>query len=162
MSTTTTHNVTPSGEWAIALLEVLRAQHQLVGRLLQQAQSQQELVATGRTDQLLDLLAKRQAIIDEFTQSQAQLSALTNLPGGLSARLNAASPQQRDEIQSLIENVGQQLADVMQRDEEDQESLRSGRERAKQELVELGAARQARNAYQSPPSKANAYADEQG
>lgn len=145
--------------WPQALLELLERQRGLVGQLAQLADAQGRLIAECQTDQLLDLLAQRQAIIDAFTSSQSEMTELTS---DMSARMNSATPAQRQRIQSLIGEIGEKLSQVMQRDEQDQNALRGDRDRVRQELARLGAAKQARHAYQAGPGASHRFADRHG
>jgi hypothetical protein len=145
--------------WPQSLIELLERQHTMVDRLVELAQAQSALIAESSTDRLLELLAKRQAVIDEFTQSQGDLSELTH---GLDERLERVSADQRDHIKSVINLIGERLAQVMRRDEEDQAALRSNRQQVRNELTSMGAARQARSAYLGGPSESTRFSDRRG
>lgn len=145
--------------WPRPLLDLLERQHAIVQQLAQLAESQSELVSASHADRLLDLLASRQRLIDEFAATQPRLAELTT---GMEARLETVAPAQRDRIRSLIDTIGERLADVMRRDEQDQALLRSNRDQVKQELATLGAAKQARNAYTTGGPFTNRYADRRG
>lgn len=145
--------------WPQSLIDVLERQHDMVQRLAALAQGQSALIEESSTDQLLELLAQRQSIIDEFTQSQRELTELTR---DLDRRLEGVPESQCDRIRLLIDRIGDGLAQVMQRDEQDQATLRYGREQVRQELSTLGTARQARNAYTTVQGDRNRYADRRG
>jgi hypothetical protein len=145
--------------WSQSLLEILQRQHAMVDDLVALANSQAALIAEGRTDRLLDLLAKRQLIIDEFTASQSRLGEMTR---GLEDRLRDVAAGDRDLIRSLINGIGERLAQVMQRDERDQASLRSGREQIKRELSSMSFSRQARGAYSTVRNPETRFADHHG
>src|SRR5436190_8256577 len=136
-----------STRWPQTLIDVLERQHVLVDQLDGLAMQQAEFIEKNATDQLMSLLSRRQNVIDEFTGSQNELAKLTQ---GMDERLQEATAVQRDRIRSLIGEIGSRLAGVMQRDEVDQESLRSSRNAIKQEMSALGNARQARGAYIAP------------
>jgi flagellar biosynthesis/type III secretory pathway chaperone len=140
------------------LLEILRQQHDMLNRLAEMVRSQSNMIADGRIDQLLSLLANRQSLIDQFTASQSQMSELTR---NLDERLESASGETRDEIRALIQEIGELLSQVMQSDQQDQARLEAGKNRIKQELSSTGAARQARNAYMASDSKPK-FADGRG
>lgn len=151
------------GTWPQRLLALLERQHELVDRLVILADSQGTLISEVRTDALLELLAERQAIIDEFTTTQANLAGLT---ADLERRLADVDPAQRDRIRSLLNRIGERLAAVMRRDEADQELLRASRDGVRGEIAALGTARHARNAYVNSPALASAggnrFADRHG
>jgi len=145
--------------WSRSLLELLERQHVDVKELATLAESQSALFAVSHTDRLLDLLARRQTLIDEFTASQSRLAELT---GGLDQKLDSVDPINRDRIKALIAQIGERLAEVMQRDEQDQASLKASRQHVKQELASLDTARQARSAYHGAPAASNRFADQRG
>jgi hypothetical protein len=142
-----------------SLLALLQQQRAMVDELVRLSQSQAALIAEGRTDRLLDLLAKRQAIIDGFTASQSRLAELT---GGLDDRMGGAPAQERDRIKSLINEIGERLAQVMKRDEADQKQLRTSRDHVVQEMAKLGTARQAQGAYRTNVPSTTRFADQHG
>ena len=154
-----TLNITQSSNWLHALLTLLESQRGIVNELVSLAQAQASLIAEGRTDRLLDLLAKRQAIIDGFTTSQSRLAELT---GGMDQRMEGTAPHDRDRIRSLINEIGERLSQVMKRDEEDQKLLRSSRDQVVQEMSKLGTAKQAHGAYRNNVSSTTRFADQRG
>ena len=145
--------------WPQSLIDLLEQQHALVDQLDQLAKRQAEFIERCATDQLMDLLGRRQNLIDQFTSSQGELARLTQ---GLDDRLQQATAAQRDRIKGLIADIGERLAGVMQRDEQDQASLRSSRDAIKQELSSLGHARQARGAYVNAKGHQPRFADRKG
>jgi len=156
--TTTQVKAVAARPWQQELLDLLQRQQQMADQLVQLAQSQASLIADSHTDGLLELLTRRQAIIDDFTSSQSQLTELTR---GLDQRLELVPPADRDRIKSLIGEIGQRLALILDRDEQDQASLRTHRSQIKQELSSMGTARQARHAYQGRAAT-NRFADRRG
>lgn len=144
--------------WPHALLDLLHKQRVMVDELAQLAESQAALIAESHTDRLLDLLARRQILIDQFTASQVEVAGLTT---GLDHRLESVSAAQRDRIKTLISEISERLAHIMRRDEQDQVSLCSTRDLIKNEMSSLGTARQARSAYVGSPAM-NRYADQRG
>lgn len=154
-----TLKITQPSNWLHSLLTLLEQQRAMVNELVSLAQSQAALIAAGRTDRLLDLLAKRQAIIDGFTTSQSRLAQLT---GGMDERMNGAAPQDRDRIKSLINEIGERLSQVMKRDEEDQKLLRSSRDQVVQEMSKLGTVKQAHGAYRAHAPATTRFADQHG
>ncbi|MHC5023169.1 MAG: flagellar export chaperone FlgN [Planctomycetota bacterium] len=150
---------TPSPSWDDQLIALLERQQQLVVRLGQLADQQGSLIEARRTDALLGLLAERQRIIDQFTASQEELSGLTV---DLNARLEQTARSRADRIRALLDEIGHCLASVMQRDEQDQQTLHTGRAAVRQELSSLDAGTQARNAYLKPKPVVNRFADRRG
>ena len=148
-----------SAPWPQSLIDVLECQRALVDELSKLATDQAALIADGRTEQLMELLGRRQGVIDRFTASQSNIGELTR---DLDARFQSDNVQQPDLIRSLIDGIGQQLAEVMKRDEHDQASLRSGRDQVRRDIAALGAGQAARNAYLNGSTSNPRFADQRG
>lgn len=142
-----------------SLLEVLMAQREMLDRLVTLAQSQGALIADGHTDRLLELLAQRQGIIDEFTASQHLLSELTRR---LDHCVDATNANDRARVHTLITEISERLNHIMARDEQDQALLRSSRDHVKRELHSIGTARQATGAYRTVQPPTTRFADQRG
>ncbi len=156
MSNTPTNQAT---SWSYRLLDLLYRQKEMVEQLELLAKSQADLIQKGHTDRLLELLGRRQTIIDQFTASQSQLGEFTK---GLDENMDSASTEDRNRIKSLINEIGERLSQVMKRDEQDQSNLRRNRDQVKQELTSLDTARQARSAYVPQQRKVTRFADQHG
>ena len=146
-------------DWPDELITLLQTQDRVVGKLHELARYQGSLIEKGRTEPLLGLLAQRQTLIDEFTAQQADLTLKTQ---DLERRLQTVQADKKDRIQELIDSIGRHLHEVMNHDQEDQQSLAQARDRIREELASQGAATQARNAYTNTGSPASRYADRQG
>jgi hypothetical protein len=151
--------VTNNRIWPESLIDLLGEQHGIVDQLSELARRQASLIMEGRTDHLLGLLADRQQLIDRFTASQGLLAELTE---GLEQRLQSVNSIQRDQIKSLIGAIGERLGEIMKRDEQDEATLRAGRDTVKQELASLSSGKQARNAYLAGPGAQTMFADRRG
>ena len=77
-----------------------------------------------------------------------------------------AETAQREQIQGCLNVIGERLASVMRRDEDDQARLKAGREAIRTEMTSMGTARQARQAYVTTPATSSAvnnrFADRHG
>jgi hypothetical protein len=151
-------NSTAIADWPDGLIDVLERQRALVEELASMSRLQAGLIAERRTDRLLELLSRRQIVIDEFTVCQAQMSAMSH---DLDRRLSGVAPPRRDRIRGLIGGIGERLREVMQRDHEDQAAMHGGREALLGEISGLGNVRQARAAYGPAPTNVNRFADRQ-
>ena len=80
----------------------------------------------------------------------------------METRLRELGEPRRVRIRSLIAEIGDRLAQVMQRDEEDQARLEVARGEARDELAALDAARHARHAYRRHKANDNRFADQRG
>ena len=151
------------GGWLPPLIEALEQQHTLVTQLAEIARAQATLIAERRTDRLLEVLTRRQSIIDEFTASQSRVNALTR---NLDRHSHDIGMAQRDHIRSLIDAIACVLNDVMRRDQADQESLETGRSAVLAEMTGINAVRTARAAYTAPARGATSdpprFADKKG
>jgi hypothetical protein len=147
-----------TADWIEELTKLLEYQHSIVDELAQLADRQAALIREQQTDALLGLLADRQQLIERFTGTQADLNRIA---GEVEARVGEVTVEQRTEIQRKIGAIGDRLAQVMQRDERDQETLQAARDRSKEELTSLDSASRARHAYMRRPG-GNRYADRQG
>jgi vacuolar-type H+-ATPase subunit I/STV1 len=141
------------------LIELLKRQRALVGELAELARQQAGLTEAGRTEALLQLLGRRQEIIDRFAVAQEDLARLT---GGLSERLRDLAEPQRRQIRSLIDEIGEALADVLQRDEQDQETLRASRDDVRRDIATVNTSKQAHRAYVQRNLADNRFADSKG
>ena len=148
-----------SSEWSANLIELLERQRALVGELAELARQQSGLTETGQTEALLQLLGRRQEIIDRFGVAQEDLARIT---GGLSERLHDLAEPQRRQIRSLIDEIGESLADVLQRDEQDQETLRASRDHVRREIATVDTSKQAHRAYVQRTIVDNRFADSKG
>jgi len=154
----TTH-ANNAADWTGALIGLLERQQSLVTELAGLAERQSGLIEERRTDALLGLLSRRQRLIDDFSSSQEELTVLT---GDLDARIASVEPDARARIQTLIADIGDQLASVMRCDGRDQELLQVARGRTAAELADLDSARSARNAYRDVGVRDSRFADRTG
>ena len=153
---------TLSQPWSESLIEALERQHACVSELTRLAQTQAPMISAAQTDRLLDVLARRQQLIDEFSVSQREVSELTKR---LDQRLDQVEPDERERIKSLITRIGEGLARIMRCEEQDETSLRAAKHQVKRELSELDAGRAARHAYvggSAGPEARNRFADRSG
>ncbi len=146
-------------DWSASLIELLERQRALVGELSELARQQAGLTESGQTEALLQLLGRRQEIIDRFAVTQEDLGRLT---GGLSERVRDLAEPQRRQIRSLIDEIGEAMADVLQRDEQDQEALRASRDRIRRDIATVDTSKQAHRAYVRGKLIDNRFADSKG
>ncbi|MCI0364696.1 MAG: hypothetical protein L0Y44_09955 [Phycisphaerales bacterium] len=132
--------------WLPSLLEIFERQNGILDRLDQLSEVQSTVIADGRTDRLLDLLGKRQRLIDELLASQTGMSELT---GDLGRRVESIAPLQRDRIASMVKAIGERLARVINRDEKDQQTLGANRDQPRLTATRCVSARHARTAYRT-------------
>ena len=145
--------------WPDSLIELLLRQEKVVGKLLDLAKYQGQLIESKSTDPLLGLLSQRQKLIDEFTLMQGELTRLTE---DREEQLRDLDSQTRERIQSLIDEIGDTLNRVMAKDDEDRKALEDARRQVQEELAATGVAQKARSAYRSASFVGSQFADKQG
>ena len=141
------------------LIRMLQEQHSLVQRLEKLAAEQSELIEAGKTEALLAVLGRRQEVIDQFVSSQSDMTALLERCRSDQGDLSENSRQQ---IELLVENINNQLAQIMKRDSLDQQRLESNRDRTRQDLTGVKTAKKAHQAYFKSHLVMNRFADRQG
>lgn len=144
--------------WFPRLLRLLDRQIDLAARLDELSQQQTELVAAGDGPGVLDILVRRQPLVDELVAVAGELEPFTRAMGELLPRL--AAPERADII-ARIARVDELLSTINARDEADGHSLQQQRHKLGQELADLSKTRPALNAY-SQPHSAPAFQDRVG
>jgi hypothetical protein len=140
------------------LIQMLEHQQGLVDRLDRLAEGQIALIDAGASDELLELLDDRQRIMDELAAGQ---DGLTGVAEALRSR-DDVSEGHRDRISRLVDDIGDRLTRIVNRDEQDRARLRTSRERTSREISGLCTARQAQHAYVNARTRNNRFADRQG
>lgn len=147
--------------WLDELLVLLESQDAIVAGLEELAGEQGSCIASGRVDDLLTVLGRRQERVDALLSTQAELVKLTV---GLEERLTLVSEDDRQRVRSLMSHVGERMQSVLERDARDQQAMEQQREVVRSQLNELDAGRRARRQYlaAAPGSPAQRFADERG
>ncbi|MHC4128419.1 MAG: hypothetical protein ACYTE6_08340 [Planctomycetota bacterium] len=140
------------------LIRMLERQRELVVQLDRIAEGQMALIDSGESDALLGLLGDRQEIMDELAAGQ---DGLTGLSEDLRARDDVGEGQ-RTRITRLVDEIGDRLSQLVNRDEQDRARLRTNRDRAAEELSGLRTAKQAQRAYVKSRASNNRFADRRG
>lgn len=108
--------------WPEAMIEVLERQHSLLDQLEGMSASQAAFIAEQRTDRLLALLSRRQALIDDLTGCQVEMATLSNT---IDRNCSVSRPTQ-DRLNILIGSVSGRLRELMRRDRRDEAALHAG------------------------------------
>lgn len=132
--------------WPAELIELLRQQRALVNELVARATQQESMIKEGRTEALIGLLSQRQELIDSFTSTQEDFTALLT---NLDEKLDGATSDEKSQIKSLVDEIGDSLGIVMRRDEEDRDRLQVSCQKVKQEMKDLTGSREAHDAYRN-------------
>ena len=135
--------------WAPRLVRLLERQRALYADLDALSQTQGPLIASDQTDRLLEVLARRQGLIDELSTLNQEIAPFTGdwarLSGGL-------SDPHRLAIRERFEAVSALAASIASRDEEHRRALEARRAGIGSELAGLARARGAAAAYSGSAS----------
>ena len=132
------------------LIEMLTRQRDLYRSLDGLSGKQQQIVADGQDAQLHGEKSERQVIVDQLTRINQDLAPLR---GRMTEIADAASADKKQALRTLVDDVQAMLESIIQRDEEDRQTLEASKAQVGQELAKVKTAPAAINAY-----KANAYA----
>ena len=146
---------------ADALSQLIAQQLKLYNALSTLVEEQHELVDQGAADQLLALLGKRQRIVDDLAVMDSDLAPYKARWPQIAAELNQA---QCDSINSMLEQARDLLNGIIDRDNQDRQSLQSQKSRVGDELSRVTHIAAARQAYQSSEQRPtdNVYTNQQG
>jgi hypothetical protein len=106
---------------------------------------------------LLTVLSERQVVVDRLTQINGELAPLRSR---MAAITESASEATREAIRSRVAEVQDMLQAIIERDEQDRQSLEESKAQVGRELAKVRTAPAAIHAYKtSPPAAAGrAYA----
>lgn len=121
--------------------------------------TQRRLVESGNAEGLLTLLGERQQLVDRLIASQESLgqslaAAERNLPG--------ADKERKSRIESALGEIQSRLADVMERDRQDQAWLERSRRETRDEMGRVDVIHKAHAAYGKGRNSASRFADHKG
>jgi len=108
--------------WPEVMIEVLERQHSLLDQLEGLSESQSVFIAEKRTDRLLALLSRRQALIDDLTGCQVEMTALSHTVD----RPCSVSRPTQERLTTLVGSVSGRLRELMRRDRRDEAALHAG------------------------------------
>ena len=134
--------------WAPRLVRVLDHQIELYVELERLSSRQSDLVQGDEPDALLDLLARRQVLVEQVTHLNLQLEPFTRQWESLVERLSSA---QRDSIAQRTDRLDELIGAITARDEADRRTLESRRQSVASEINGLSNKRAAVAAYHGAP-----------
>jgi len=123
------------------LVDRLMRQRELLTRLEELGERQDELVSTDRTEELIALLAERQRIVDDVVE----------LGRDLDAALGGIAEHEDPTVQSLREQVTGAARRIAERDERHRSELDRRRRALSSEMADVGRGRSAMAAYSRRP-----------
>ncbi|MFK7961441.1 MAG: hypothetical protein AB8G96_13055 [Phycisphaerales bacterium] len=144
--------------WACELHTVLKRQDEAVRTLVGLVRRQGELVEKNAADSLHNLLARRRSIIAEVQQDQTRIIRLTD---GADDRLADVPGETGQAIRELMQSIRGGLAEVMDRDAEDEAAIIARRDEARDELARVAPGRKAHQAYTGKPEPGPRFEDGQ-
>ena len=145
--------------WEARLHSTLEQQESIVDRLEALGARQARAVEARTADELLSILGERQILIDAFAGTQQTVVTMAQSLQDEPTLLDEAA---RGVVRTRIATISERLSLVMERDARDQVMLEEAAGAIKQELNQMGVARQAHRAYGGPAQDGVRYADTQG
>lgn len=135
----------------VEVIARLDKQVDLAESLLAVARGQAGHIAAGNADELLEVLARRQTLIDDLLSAQNDLSPFTE--GGADP-VRSASKHDRGRVRARVERIRTALTTVAEIDDADRGSLESRLKTLAAERATNDAARSANDAYRRARSNA--------
>jgi hypothetical protein len=142
--------------WAPRLGRILDRQRDLYATLDGLARSQSERIEADDSDGLLDVLSRRQAVVDQVVALNDELTPFARRWEELAPRLSAPH---RESLRRKFDEVTRLVQSIQQRDEADRRALESRRDAVGSELEGLARVRGAAAAYGKPPTSGPLYQD---
>ncbi len=148
------------GVWGPRLERILDRQRDLFMRLDELSRSQRALIDDEQTDRLLELLARRQSLIDDIERTNEELSPFA----GSWDRLATLLPEpRRRTLRDRFEEVSRLVETIAARDESDRALLAQRKQMVGEELRTMSRSRGAIAAYTRSGGPVDpVFKDEQG
>lgn len=121
----------PQPDWATGLIELLDQQCRVYAQLDELSAEQGRLVREGDAEPLLNLLGRRQSLVDRLTQLSGRIEPYKQNWPALWAQLDAPT---QTKIQGLIDRVQSMLDAIVERDERDRHALSAQRDRVAEQI----------------------------
>lgn len=148
-----------AGVWAPRLARLLDHQRGLYEELAALAREQSRCIDADETDGLLEVLGKRQRVIEEISRTNQEVSPFTQAWDRLAPSL---SESDRRELRARFDAVGALVEKIAAGDEADRKRLEARRVKVGQEIEGLSAARGALKAYARPAATSPMFQDSRG
>lgn len=126
----------------------LAAQRDLYLQLAKLARRQSEYVASGQTEELMEILSARARVIEQIEPLDKQLQPYK---GRWQETLDTMSLADKQKIVPLLKEVQQLLADILAQDEADKESLVQQKQQVSAEISKTVAGAALNKAYGVKP-----------
>jgi predicted nuclease with TOPRIM domain len=138
-------------EFAGKITATLAAQHTLYAQLRDLAKQQSEFVATGQSEALMTVLAARQRLIERLAPLDKELQPYK---GRWQEIIDGLEEPARGTVSKLLMDVQQLLAQILERDDADKQSLIRQKTEVGLKIQGAIAGRQLNKAYGMRPSAA--------
>jgi hypothetical protein len=126
------------------VFQLLQRQRDLYRELKSHSEQQDELIASGATDQLLSLLAQRQRLIDGLGHVS---SALAPYRSRIAAIADEASGDLGEQMRGMVEEVRVLLEAIIAADEKGKTDLEAARDKVGSQVRQAAGAVAAAGAY---------------
>jgi hypothetical protein len=130
--------------WAPRVASVLDRQIALFDELESESRDQSELIARGETDRLLEVLSRRQVLIDRIHELSRELAPFHERWESLAPSLPESW---REALGERFEAIEGRVREIASRDDADRAALEARRAAVRGELGSLGRGRAAAAAY---------------
>jgi hypothetical protein len=140
----TVHIQESPSQQVAAMLTLLSGQRDLYRQLKDLSAQQSASIREGSTEQLLSLLSRRQAVIDDLARSNTELAPYRDRWDRIST---AADPSQKQQIRDLLAEIDRVLREVVEQDERDRSELKGVQQQIGTQLTQVGKAGRAIKAY---------------
>lgn len=144
--------------WAPRLSRILERQQQLYEQLEMMGADQRRVIDAGQTDLLLEILGRRQQVIDQIATTNDEVLPFSKSWDRLAPML---SEQQRTLLRERFDRVATAVERICRRDESDRQALEAQRRRVGEEVAQLARAQDAVAAYGRPADSSARFEDRQ-
>ncbi len=149
----------PPTQGAGPLLALLQEQRSVYLNLGALSQRQSDLIASGDTNGLLELLVQRQQVIERLAEINVRFEPYKRSWADFWEPLDGPT---RARLQGLIREVQTLVDQIMAQDDKDYAALAQCRDQVAQDAKRLNRGSAVNRAYGSTPSAEARYADHQG
>jgi len=137
----------------------LDRQHDELSELAALCPEQRSAIDDGRMDDLLDLLARRQRVVDRLSARERELNAMH---AAWKSSEGSAGEREREEIDRRLAALSELAARVSRHDESDRERLSVLRDDAARRVAGVSKGRGAVGAYGRAPESGPRFQDREG
>jgi flagellar biosynthesis/type III secretory pathway chaperone len=128
----------------LTLLELLEQQRDLYYELEKLSAEQSQRIEQGQTEDLLNVLSKRQGLVEQLTQINTRLSPYRDYWGQVAQQLPEGK---RQHLRHLLDEVQTLLQRILEQDETDRQQLQAARDEVGNKLQQTQKAGSAMKAY---------------